>query len=162
MPKITVSSEFSIAVPLHLSGFWNDFAGDSAHFYEAFSFGDNEALANELAALVLQGRKRATTSAVWTFDAKGKRPPRPGDLSLVTSWSGEPLCVIETQAVDVVPFNAVTAEFAALEGEGDGSLAYWQQAHKEYFTRECARVGRQFTEDMLVACERFEVVYRPA
>jgi uncharacterized protein YhfF len=34
-------------------------------------------------------------------------------------------------------------------------------AHGRYFTRECVAAGRQFTEDMLIACERFDVVYQP-
>lgn len=153
-------------IPQHLRDFWKTFAAavdgvDEARFYEAFCFGDSEALANELAALVLQGSKRATTGSVWSFEAEGKRLPRPGDLSIVTAWSGRPMCVIETQAVEVMSFSEVTAEFAAVEGEGDGSLSFWQEGHRRYFTRECTRAGRQFTESMLVACERFRVVYRP-
>jgi uncharacterized protein YhfF/8-oxo-dGTP pyrophosphatase MutT (NUDIX family) len=154
-------------IPTHLTAFWNGFVKcigsvDDARFYEAFFFGDSPDLANELAALVLRGVKRATAGAVWSYEAEGKRLPVPGDLSIVTSWLGEPLCVIETQAVDVLPFAEVSAEFAAAEGEGDGSLTFWQAAHSQYFTRECARAGRQFAEDMLVACERFTVVYRPS
>ena len=83
-----------------------------------------------------------------------------GDLSIVTDWSGKPLCVIETQSLEVVPFNEVSAEFAATEGEGDGSLAFWQAAHRACFTRECIAAGREFSESMLVACERFRVVYQ--
>ncbi|MGR4868778.1 ASCH domain-containing protein [Variovorax sp. LARHSF232] len=73
--------------------------------------------------------KRATATSLWSLE----RLPAPGDLSIVTNWSGAPLCIIETLAVDVVPFNEVGAEFAATEGEGDGSLAYWQEAHRPYF-----------------------------
>jgi uncharacterized protein YhfF len=153
-------------IPAHVAAFWSAFADtagvDDSRFYEAFAFGDGEALANELAGLVLRGTKRATTAAVWTFEAEGKRLPAPGDLSVVTNWSGKPLCVIETRAVDVMPFHAVSAEFAATEGEGDGSLSYWQVVHRDFFGRECARAGRAFAEDMLVVCERFDVVYRPA
>jgi len=156
-----------MALPKHLTAFWNDFAKsiggvDDARFYEAFFFGDSEELANDLAELVLRGTKRATAGSVWSFEAEAKPLPKPGDLSIVTSWSGVPLCVIETLAVEVLPFGAVGAEFAATEGEGDGSLAFWQEAHRQYFTRECAQAGRSFTESMLVACERFKVVYRPA
>jgi len=118
-------------------------------------------LANELAALVLQGTKRATTGSVWSFEAEGKRIPKPGDLSVVTNWSGKPLCVIETLTVEIVPFSEVTAEFAAIEGEGDGSLSFWQQGHRRYFSHECTRAGREFTESMLVVCECFKVVYQP-
>lgn len=153
-------------VPTHLAAFWNAFVSstgpvDEARFYEAFYFGDSEALANELGELVLRGIKCATAGSIWSFEVEGKRLPVPGDLSIVTTWSGEPLCIIETRAVDVVPFGDVSAEFAATEGEGDGSLPYWREAHRQYFTRECARAGRQFSEGMLVACERFNVVYRP-
>jgi len=88
--------------------------------------------------------------------------PKSGDLSIVTNWSGEPLCIIETESVEVLPFSEVSSEFAATEGEGDGSLSFWREAHRQYFTRECARAGREFAESMLVACERFKVVYRPS
>ena len=137
-----------------------DDAGFDERFYEAFFFGDSQALADELAALVLQGTKRATAGSVWSFEAEGKRLPRPGDLSIVTNWAGQALCVIETLSVDVRPFCEVDAEFAGIEGEGDGSLAYWQQAHRAYYGRECERAGRPFDERMPVACECFRVVYQ--
>jgi uncharacterized protein YhfF len=53
----------------------------------------------------------------------------------------------------------VTAEFAATEGEGDGSLEYWRKGHTSYFLRECESIGRSFSENMLIACERFKVVF---
>jgi uncharacterized protein YhfF len=54
----------------------------------------------------------------------------------------------------------VSAEFAAAEGEGDGSLAYWRESHSAYFTRECEAAGRVFDESLLIACEKFEVLYQ--
>lgn len=154
-------------VPQHLAEFWNAFADsvggvDAARFYEVCVFGDSEALANELAELVLRGIKRATAGSVWSYEDDGKRIPVPGDLSIVTNWAGSPLCIIETESVDVVPFSEVSPEFAATEGEGDGSLSFWREAHRQYFTRECARAGREFSEHMLVACERFKVAYAPS
>jgi uncharacterized protein YhfF len=86
----------------------------------------------------------------------------PIPASIVTTWSGQPLCIIQTRSIEVMPFHAVSAEFAATEGEGDGSLSYWQAAHRDFFGRECARADRAFSEDMLVACECFEVVYCPS
>lgn len=156
-----------MTVPAHLSSFWSDFAAsvegvDTQRFYEAFCFGDSEALADELAALVLRGVKRATASSLWSFEGAGKRLPQPGDLSIVTGGAGQPLCVIRTEAVEVLPFREVTAEFAAIEGEGDGSLKFWQDAHRDYFRRECARMGREFNDHMPVVCERFVVLYRQA
>jgi uncharacterized protein YhfF/GrpB-like predicted nucleotidyltransferase (UPF0157 family) len=153
-------------VPAPLSAFWNRFVAatggaDESRFYESFYFSDSEAVADELADLVVRGTKRATAASLWSHDDEAKPLPRPGDLRIVTDWAGEPRCIIETKSVEIVPFCDVSAEFAATEGEGDGSLAFWRDAHREYFTRECARAGREFGDDMLVVCERFEVVYRP-
>ena len=97
---------------------------------------------------------------LWVHEVESRRLPKPGDLSIVTNFAGDPLCVIETQRVDIVPFKEVSQEFAATEGEGDGSLAYWRRAHEAFFGRECRRIGRQATQDMPVVCERFEVIYR--
>ncbi len=151
-------------VPANAESLWSAYARsvggvDEARLYEAFQFGDSAALADELGHLVLSGTKRATTASVWSFEASGKRPPRPGDLSVVLDGQGAPLCIIETTQVDVMPFDEVSAEFAAVEGEGDGSLAFWREAHAAYFTRECERAGRTFSGGMAVARERFHVVW---
>ena len=132
----------------------------SADFYEAFHFNDNEEGALSLGRLVVAGIKRATASLVWTYQHTGKRAPRPGDLSVVTDWHGQPLCIIETTKTAVVPFNEVSAEFAAIEGEGDGSLEYWKNVHWIYYSRVCKRMGKEPDGRMLVICEQFDVVYR--
>lgn len=82
---------------------------DRARFYEAFAFGDSERMADELAQLVLAGVKRATASLAWTYEFEHKPRPKPGDLSIVTSGAGTPLCIIETTAVDEVAFDDVSA-----------------------------------------------------
>ena len=130
----------------------------SAQLYEVFHFDDHESKANELGQLVLAGVKRATASLLWSYEFENKPLPKAGYLSVVTNWHGEPLCLIETTRVDIVPFNEVTEEFAAAEGEGDGSLRYWLDAHTRYFARECARIGRESAPEMPVLCERFKVV----
>jgi uncharacterized protein YhfF len=153
-----------MSVPERYREFWAAFARSRAvdptpRFLEAFHFDDNEPSANELAALVLSGQKRATAGLVWAHESEGKRVPAPGDLSIVTNFAGDAVCIIETMRVDIVPFSDVSAEFAATEGEGDGSLAYWRRAHEAFFGRECKRIGRTPEPDMPVVCERFEVVF---
>ena len=54
--------------------------------------------------------------------------PKAGDLSVVTRWDGQPVCVIETTRVEIHPSDEGDADSAATEGEGDGSLAYWREA----------------------------------
>jgi uncharacterized protein YhfF len=154
-----------LQAPPVIAEFWRRYSAtvvgiDDTRFYEAFHFGDSEEMARSLANLVLGGKKRGTAASLWSFEAEGKRVPRCGDLSVVTDFSGKPLCIIETTQVDVVPFDQVDAAFAAIEGEGDGSLAYWRECHAAYFSRECARHGRTFSPDLLVTCERFDVVFR--
>ena len=150
------------------SPFWAAFkaspaapADAEARFLEAFHFDDNQPSANKLAALVVAGRKRATASSFWAYESGAKALPLEGDLSVVTDFASTPLCVIETLSVEVVLFDQVTDEFAAAEGEGDGSLRYWRDAHWRYFERECKRLGRERDEKMPIVCERFEVIYRP-
>ena len=154
-----------MAVPPPIKAFWARFAASLGHdpsdrFYEAFHFDDNAPSADELADLVLSGRKRATAALVWAYESEGKKIPKLGDLSVVTRFSGEPLCVIETKRVQIVPFGEVSAEFAATEGEGDGSLEYWRRAHTAFFGRECKRLGRDLSATMPVVCEEFAVVFR--
>lgn len=153
------------AIPPECQAFWAAACNarpalDATRFYEAFAFGDSDAMADELAALVLAGTKRATASLAWTYEVEQRPSPKAGDLSIVLSSSGVPLCVIETTQVDTVPFEEVSAEFAATEGEGDGTLAYWRRGHQAFFERECARIGRTPGPRMLVLCERFRVVHR--
>lgn len=156
-----------MTIPMNVAQVWNDYSQSvggiaESRFYEAFFFGDNEGMADGLAALVLSGIKRATAGSLWSFEAEGKRLPIRGDLSIITNWARTPQCVIEAQSVEVLRFAQVTQDFASAEGEGDGSLAFWRDAHKQYFTRECALAGREFSEDMLIVCERFHVVFRPS
>jgi uncharacterized protein YhfF len=126
----------------------------------AFSFGDSPALADELAALVVAGRKRATASLPIQFEAEGVAVPAAGDVSVVTLGDGTPVGIIETTEIRLVPFGDVDAAFAATEGEGDGSLAYWRRAHTEFFGRVLARLGGRLHDRSLVLCERFRLLCR--
>jgi uncharacterized protein YhfF len=151
-------------LPERYHEFWRAFSATreedpTPRFLEAFYFDDNKPSADELAELLLSGRKRATAALLWSHDAEGKRVPQAGDLSIVTDFAGNAKCVIETQRVDIVPFSEVTEEFAETEGEGDGSLTYWRRVHEAFFGRECKRIDREPEPDMPVVCERFEVVF---
>lgn len=127
--------------------------------YQVWYFGDSSALARELAALVLEGKKTATAGLLWSYESGRELAPVVGGYSVITSYEGEPLCILQTTAVEVTPFNQVGAGFAYLEGENDRSLADWREGHWRYFTRECRALGREPLEDMPVVCERFRRVF---
>jgi uncharacterized protein YhfF len=67
--------------------------------------------------------------------------------------------VIETTAVAVLPFNAVDAAFARLEGEGFETVDDWRRVHWRYFARRCQEIGKEPDEEMPVLCHQFRVVY---
>lgn len=127
--------------------------------YSAWHFCDNQSDADELVELVLLGTKRATAGLLWAYEAEDEPLPQVGDYSVITDWSGAARCIIRSASVDIVPFEAVSTGFAAVEGEGDGSLEYWRRVHEVAFSRELAESGMAFDPAMLVVCEVFEVVW---
>lgn len=128
--------------------------------YEAWYFGDSPELADELVELVVQGKKTATASLLWEYEAEGEALPQVGGYSVITRFDGEPRGVIQTVEVRILPYDEVEAVFAADEGEGDLSLAYWREAHWRFFSRACAKIERQPEMKMPVVCERFRLVYK--
>jgi uncharacterized protein YhfF len=126
---------------------------------DVWYFADNEETADELAGLVMAGIKTATCSSLWVCEAENEAPPKVGDLSIVTNWAGDPLCIIETTEIQIRPFDEVDEQFAYEEGEGDRTLAYWRRVHVEFFTRELAEIGMKPTETMPLVCERFRKVF---
>jgi uncharacterized protein YhfF len=127
---------------------------------EAWGFGDNAEMANDLGQLVIEGVKTATCSLLWEYEAEGETLPHKGELSIILDGDGQPLCIIQTVQVKIVPFEAVDADFAYDEGEGDRSLAYWRATHWRSFSRVCQKLGHTVSPDMLLVCERFQVIYK--
>ncbi len=125
----------------------------------SWHFCDNEIDANECASLVLNNIKTATSPSLWWHQAHAEPIPQVGDLNIVTNWQGEAQCIIETTHVSVVAFDQISAEYAALEGEGDKSLAYWQRVHWQYYHRELAGTDFSPREDMPIICMMFKVVF---
>lgn len=130
-----------------------------ANKFEVWHFCDNEESANQLVQLVLQRIKTATCGLVWSYEAESEKLPEKGDISIITDWEGEPLCIIETIQADLKAFNEVDARHAYEEGEGDRSLDYWRKVHWEVFSRECAALGQEPGENMPLLCERFRVLF---
>ena len=116
---------------------------------ESFAFGDSPELADELLALVLEGKKRATCWAV----AEGPKGAEIGKAMVVLDGAGRPRAVLRTIELTQRRYGEVDAAIAFDAGEGDRSLGYWRDAHRRYFTRL-----KLFDPDMMLWCERFELV----
>lgn len=147
-----------------IEDFWHRFliekrlSPDNTYF-DCFHFELTEKWAEELLRLVLIGKKKATASSLYAFEKENLRLPEVGDFSIVTNWAGEPKCVIQTSKVRILPFREMTYDICKLEGEDD-TLESWQRGHQRFFTEEGKELGYEFTEDLPVVFEEFEVVYQ--
>ncbi len=147
----------------NVTRFWAEFCSssaiDPAAPYQVWSFGNSPEMASELAGLVISGTKTATASLFETNKLEPAKAPVDAGYSVVTTFEGEPLCVIQTTEIRHVPFCDVDGTFAYDEGEGDRTLEAWRKGHLAYFTREAAELGFDFDENSIVCCERFQLLF---
>jgi uncharacterized protein YhfF len=124
-------------------------------------FGDSQALADELLALVLAGVKRATAELVDEFLARGDAVPRIGSHWIACDGRGVPRAILRTVELRIGDFASVDAAFAHDEGEDDRSLEAWRREHRRYWARGAAARGSTWSEADEIVFERFAVVWPP-
>ncbi|WP_369803179.1 ASCH domain-containing protein [Sporosarcina sp. P2] len=142
---------------------WEEFKSthpDAPEQYVAWSFGNSKQMADELALLVVEGTKTATSSNYTLYELENEPLPMVGLHNIILDGNGIAVAVVENIAVKVVPFNEVTEQHAYLEGEGDRSLHYWQEVHEKFFTNELKEVNQDFHHEIPVVCETFKLVYK--
>lgn len=126
--------------------------------YEAYSFGNTKEMADELAKLVNNNIKTATTSAYELYEV-GEKLPQVGEYNIILNGSEEPVCIVQTKVIYIQPYNLISAEHAWHEGEGDRSYSYWRKVHDDFFRDEYNKAGKKFYEQAPMLCEVFEKVY---
>lgn len=127
--------------------------------YTVEAFGDSPALADELLSLVLDGRKRATSSDVAGYAAEGEPLPRIGVHWIVCDGAGAPKVILRTTELRLGTFNDADEAFARDEGEDDLSLDSWRREHRRFWQRTAAARGGSWSESDELVFERFEVVW---
>jgi uncharacterized protein YhfF len=146
-----------------ISDFWEDFVSRNEE-YKLHSipsidwFCNDEELTNQLANLVIKGLKTATCSALIDYQITKEDLPKVNDLKIIVDWHKNPICITKTKSVVIKKFNEIDEEFARKEGEGDKSLAYWQNAHKTFFSNYLKTLGVAFTDELKLVCEEFEKI----
>lgn len=124
----------------------------------AFALGDTREKANELASLVVEGKKTATSSWLPSYQKAGEDIPEAGDLNILCDGEGLPQALVRNTRVDLCAFEDVDTEVALAEGEGD--LAEWIEDHREFFAQEMKELyGAAFDPQGTVVIEHFEVLY---
>lgn len=117
---------------------------------------------DRIVAQIRAGRKTATSSLVREYDVAADPLPAVGDRGVVIDSAGEPVCVIETTAVEVMALRDVSLAHALAEGEGYASVAEWRDGHVPFWTSDAMRdeLGEDFVvdDDTRVVLERFAVV----
>ena len=110
-------------------------------------------LRRKLVEAVLRGDKIATAGLADEFAPHtDDKLPTVGDRWLLLGHDDEPVAVVETTALRVVPAGEVDLEFARDEGEGFESVADWRAAHERFWSE------KTITDDTLIVAEYFRVV----
>jgi uncharacterized protein YhfF len=142
--------------------FWREFrdaAGVQVDEYDVVSFGDNSAMATELADLVVAGHKRATAGLLRQFGSEGEPPPIVDGYVVLVDGEAQPRAVWRTTELRVGPLASVDQQFAWDEGEGDRTREWWLSAHRRFFGRQASVQGFQMHDEIETVFERFEVVW---
>ncbi len=124
-------------------------------------FGVTAAMADELIALVISGKKRATASLLREYATEVEPVPQVGDFVVVVDGGKHPRCIWRTTEVIVKPLTDVDDAFAWDEGEGDRTRDWWLLAHRGYFAAQARREGFKMCDTIETVFERFEIVWPP-
>ncbi|MCX2927086.1 ASCH domain-containing protein [Streptomyces sp. NEAU-W12] len=120
----------------------------------ALELGTPDGLRDELNALVLAGRKTATTGLLAEYVEETEGLEFPGERLALLDNDGRAVATVEITGVETTSFAEVTREHAAAEGEGDASLEDWRAGHRRFWQRE----GTPVEDGTPLVCLTFRVV----
>lgn len=151
----------SLAIQAYWQIFCTETGTDPQTPYGAFAFGDTEAMADELAQLVLEGKKTGTSSGYQLYFLPGETEalPQAGQIDIILDGREHPIGVIQNMTVDVLSFKEVSDEQAHKEGEGDLTLDYWRRVHIKFWKPYYQENNITFNEETPVVYEEFKLIY---
>lgn len=118
-------------------------------------FGTKGDFREELNALILAGKKKATAGTLeWDYQAEGEPIETVGEKLAVINSDGVHVATIQTTKVEVRRFADVPTEFALAEGEGDLSGDDFRESHLRYWTN----AGVAITDDTQIVLLYFDLV----
>ena len=127
--------------------------------FSASAFGHRRGLADELAALVASGVKRAHATPLRDFQKDLEPLPQPGDHLVVLDGAGVPRAIVQTTHVEKRHFNEIDDTFAFEAGEGDLTLRWWLTAHRQDYAERAEVEGFEAHERMELVLEHFDLVW---
>jgi uncharacterized protein YhfF len=149
-----------------LASFWHAVETERSHWtppasFEVRCFGTTRDNTEETLRHVAQGAKSATYRAAPVLEALGRRPAAAGDVAVLVDWDGAPRLAVRYVETELTPFARIAARHTALEGPLLRDVNLWKQVHREHWSGQLAVFGLAFSEDLLVAVERFDLLYSP-
>lgn len=145
---------------------WNDYTASNPQFKneqmpESWFFHNNKEDADRLAVLTATGKKRAASGLYAWYEEAEADLPAVGTKHIITNFEGIAQAIIEIKKVDTIPFDKITPAYAAMDmGTDTAPLEKWKKAHWDFFVSTMEESEVAPTEEMLVVCEWFEVVWQ--
>ncbi|WP_314208399.1 ASCH domain-containing protein [Vagococcus salmoninarum] len=130
------------------------------NFSEIVAFGSSESEQTDLAQLVLQGVKVATSSLAELYPLRQQPLTQVGDIWQIQDGQQRVICYVQVTNVLEQPFGKIDSTFA-LE-EGDGSYANWHQIHETYYASLLKKYGRTLTSQTPLICTWFTLIPDPS
>ncbi|MCQ2983099.1 MAG: ASCH domain-containing protein [Treponemataceae bacterium] len=121
------------------------------------SFGTDEVSCAQFLALIVSGKKTAAFGALESYRLDNESLPKKGAFTILTDYTGNPIGVIQTLNVTILPYNAITWDMAVKEGEC-ADFEEWHAAYDEFFADDADIMGYDVTPDMPVVFEEFVLV----
>jgi uncharacterized protein YhfF len=127
--------------------------------FAATALGHTRVLADTLAELVASGVKRAHASLLRDFEKDLEPLPQPGEHIVVLDGDGVPRAIVRNTHVEKRLFNQIDDQFAFDAGEGDLSLRWWLNAHRQDFAERAEAEGFEIDDHVPLVLEYFELVW---
>ena len=114
---------------------------------------------SQINSIVLAGQKQAFFTTLVTFTIDDEPLPISGELYILVDNQNKPLCVLEIESVNIIPFNEVTFEMVKKEGEC-ATMGEWKEKMQEYIEDEAHVLGFEYAPDIKLVYQTFKVIYK--
>lgn len=130
--------------------------GDS---FRVRALGNTREMMNAILGHVLCGEKRGTFSLPWLHALDPSAAPRLGDYVILVDYDGKPAALVTTRKLENVTYDTLTGDHTSVDGPSMRDPAVWKGVHQAFWTKQLAAVGLQFSKDMPVVVEHFELLH---
>lgn len=147
-----------------LDGYWANFLKNTNRDLEDKCSGDlcfegKGFVQSQINSIVLAGQKQAFFTTLATFTIDDEPLPISGELYILVDNQNKPLCVLEIESVNIIPFNEVTFEMVKKEGEC-ATMGEWKEKMQEYIEDEAHVLGFEYSPDIKLVYQTFKVIYK--